>query len=63
MYAPQVKVRCPKCGKKTSRYRYYKDGSSLYIHRQTKRNKPFPHMMIEDACGVPKKDDEAWTPK
>jgi hypothetical protein len=63
MDAPQVEVRCPKCGVKTRHISRYRDGSTLYIHRQTKINEPFPRMRIDDACLVAKKGDETWTPK
>jgi hypothetical protein len=63
MDAPQAEVHCPKCGKKTRHISRYRDGSSLYIHKQKKVMTPFPHMKILDACSVANEVTEEWTPK
>lgn len=44
---------CPKCGELTLiPPRHYRDGTSLYIHEQKTKMKPFPHDLILRSCAI-----------
>jgi len=54
---------CPKCGKKVLRVTTYKDGDKLYIHEQTIRKGPLPHVAITKFCLItPTKGDSHERP-
>lgn len=44
---------CPKCGKPVIRRRYYdRDRIVSYIHEETIKKNPFPHVEITEYCEV-----------
>lgn len=45
-------VSCPRCTKQVVKVRKYKNGDKLFIHSEKVRDKPFPHIMIDDSCYV-----------
>jgi len=47
---------CPRCDKQVVKVRNYTNGDQLFIHRESVRSKPFPHIMIEESCYVKAKD-------
>lgn len=44
---------CPKCGKIfIHKPRVYDNGDKLFIHKEKRINRPFPHYLILESCLV-----------
>lgn len=44
--------KCPECGESYLEVRRYSDKSTLYIHEQGFKTKPFRHVLVVKSCYV-----------